>query len=149
VAGWSRARRACWDWRTSRPEGDSTSREDYLVPLTACAEGWSTLDALIQRLIDRNFHATATVNLEVDGHVRAAMERRCSVIIVGRPRSGKTRLAWQLLQERPQTIVVALNPTSSRPLDKFEGSGLTGCQVVLLFNGLHKTAETMQPRLWR
>src|SRR5262249_53311354 len=65
----------------------------------------------------------------------------------GRPMSGKTRLAWQLMQNWPDALVVI--PQSDQPPDKFETSGLSGRAVVLFFDDLHRVALTMDPLKWR
>jgi tetratricopeptide (TPR) repeat protein len=93
------------------------------------------------------FRSDKYVEREVDREARAALERCGGIVIVGRPKSGKTRLAWQLLQERPTSLVVI--PRTSQPPETFESNGLVGNDLVLFFDDLHRTAEAMKLLLWR
>lgn len=140
--------------------------------MTVWAEGWPALAELIEPLIDKNLRAAATVKRvddlevgkdiviaryrsdlylkrEVEQQSRDALERRGGAVIVGRPKSGKTRLALKLLQERPEAVAIIPHPESSRPPDTFEPSGLDGYETILFFDDIHRTAETTQPLSWR
>lgn len=71
------------------------------------------------------------------------------MVIVGRPKSGKTRLVWELLRRREEALVVIPDTGSPRPPDVFEGAGLVGKRVVLFVDDLHSVAQTMEPLKWR
>ena len=153
--------------RGARPDQE---REVYLVPLTVWAEGWSALANLLEPLIDKRLWGAARIKrmsaLEIgtdiviaryksdlyierkeEEQARAALKQRGSVVIVGRPKSGKTRLAWLFLQERPDALVII--PRSDRPPDIFEASSLIGNELVVFFDDLHRTAETSRVLAWR
>ncbi len=154
----------------SRPAGPDQEREVYLVPLSVWADGWPALANLIEPLIDVRLRSTATVkyarSLEMGPdvlivgyrpeiylepmaarHARSALVKHGGVIVIGRPKSGKTRLAWTLLQERPESVVVV--PHDPRPPSNFETSALAGTEIVLFFDDLHRTALTIDPLEWR
>ena len=163
----------------AREESPRVTRQGLLVPWSVWAEGWPALEKLIEPLIDKNLGNAATIKRAhevglqrddqlwigrgsviakfrddvyvergVDARARTALERD-GVMIVGRPKSGKTRLAWQLLQDWPEAVVVIPNPDSSKPPDNIELSGFVGTDLVILFDDLHSVAETMDPLLWR
>jgi tetratricopeptide (TPR) repeat protein len=155
-----------------RAEGPTYARQAYLVPLTTWAEGWPALLKLIEPLIDRNLRAAAKVKIardlevrtdvvmasyrsdiylerDVDRYAHTALTDHRGVIIVGRPESGKTRLAWQLLQKRPEALVIIPHPDSSRPPDRFEGAGLANNDLVVFLDDLHLVAQTANPLEWR
>jgi tetratricopeptide (TPR) repeat protein len=154
----------------SRPAGPDQEREVYLVPLSAWADGWPELADLIQPLIDPRLRNAATVksarSIEVGadvsipgyrpevyvapqalGQAREALVKLGGAIIIGRPLSGKTRLAWQLLHERPESLVVI--PHDPRPPNSFESSSFAGKDVVLFVDDLHRSALTGDPLEWR
>jgi len=154
----------------SRPAGPDQEREVYLVPLSAWADGWPALQDLIEPLVDARLRTHATVkcagtldigtDISIAGYrsevyleppvtptARAALANRHGVILVGKPKSGKTRLAWSLLAESPRLIVVI--PHDPRPPDLFEGAGLAGRQLVLFFDDLHRMALSADPLAWR
>jgi tetratricopeptide (TPR) repeat protein len=153
----------------SRPAGPDQEREVYLVPLSVWAEGWPALANLIEPLIDARLRRTATVkyarSLEIGTdiliagyrpdiyleptairHAHTALAKQGGVIMIGRPKSGKTRLAWQLLQEKPDSVVVI--PHDPRPPNSFEMSGLAGEEIILFFDDLHRTALSIDPLEW-
>ncbi len=154
----------------SRGAGADFEREVYLVPLAVWAQDWPALGRLIEPLIDARLRAAATVkraaSLEVVSDVviarfrsdvyveppalapaRAALAARKGVMIVGRPKSGKTRLAWQLFQENPDALVII--PRRGLPPESFEGSSFSGRAVILFFDDLHRGALTSDPLEWR
>src|SRR5271166_119612 len=154
----------------SRPAGPDQEREVYLVPLSVWAEGWPALADLIEPLIDARLRSAATVkrarSLEIGmdvsiagyrpetyvepaalGQARAALAKHRGVIVVGRPKSGKTRLAWQLLQDRPDLLVVM--PHDPRPPGVYETSSLVGKELVLFFDDLHQSALSVDVPEWR
>ncbi len=156
----------------SRAEGPTHARQGYVVPLSVWAEGWGALAKTIEPLIDKNLRGAAKVKRvsaldvsedviisryrselyverEVDHHARTALERSGDVIVVGRPKSGKTRLALELLREQEDALVVIPDSSSSKPPNRFEEAGLTNERVVLFFDDLHGVARTMQPLTWR
>jgi tetratricopeptide (TPR) repeat protein len=155
----------------SRPETPDQEREGYLVPLTVWAEGWPGLDDLIEPLIDQNLRNAAKVHpvreldigtdvvvanyrsdlyieREVDQGARDALELYGGVLIVGKPKSGKTRLAWQMLRDRPKALVVIPDRRNPRLPATFERSGLVGSDAVLFFDDLHDGAEIADPLKW-
>jgi tetratricopeptide (TPR) repeat protein len=82
------------------------------------------------------------------GHLaRTALAQRGGVVIIGKPKSGKTRLAWQLLQEHPEAIVVI--PKQAQPPEPFGAAGFGGKEVVLFFDDLHSRASSIDPLAWR
>lgn len=155
----------------ARAEGSPHAREDYLVPLSAWAHGWPALDRLIDPLIDSNlgnaarvkraremeigtdiilanYNGDLYVQRQADDHAQSALEQRESVVIVGKPKSGKTRLAWQLLRTQPEALVVVPDSYSARP-PAFEASGLLDSELVLFIDDLHRVAQTMDLLEWR
>ena len=157
-----------------RGENEHTAREDYLVPLSVWAEGWPALKDLIEPLVDGKLRGAATVKRsadlsvgigtdvvvagyrpkvyverEVDDLARRALDERGGVVVVGRPLSGKSRLAVELLREDPRAVLVIPRLDSPAPPESFEASGFAGEDAVLLFDDLHRTAETFQTLAWR
>lgn len=157
-----------------RVEGGTHAREVYLVPLSAWAEGWPTLNDIIAPLVDRKLRGAATVRRgpdisvgigedvvvagyrpdvyagrEVDEMARRALNERGGVIVVGRPLSGKSRLAVELLLEYPRSLVVMPRPHSPAPPEGFETSGFSDEEAILLLDDLHRTAKTSQTLAWR
>ncbi len=154
----------------SRPAGPVQEREVYIVPIGIWAEAWPALAALIEPLVDERLRAAAVVrrvkalrvpedvriagyrpDIQIDRPVMARardlLERLGAVIIVGRPKSGKTRLAWDLIRERPEALAVI--PHDPLPPAAFEGSTLAGEDLVLFFDDLHRSALSGDPLAWR
>ena len=69
------------------------------------------------------------------------------LLIIGRPRSGKTRLAWDLIRTHPDAVLVM--PHEPRPPTGFEIAGLRGRQIIVLCDDLHRDAEQFRPTLWK
>jgi len=157
-----------------REESKHTGREDYLVPLCVWVEGWPALEELIEPLVDEKLRASATVKRSrglsagvgadvvvagyrtdvyaernVDALARRALDEHDGVIVIGRPLSGKSRLAVQLLLDDPRAVVVIPRPHSPAPPEGFEASGFVGESAVLFFDDLHRTAGTSQVLAWR
>jgi tetratricopeptide (TPR) repeat protein len=153
----------------SRPAGHSQEREVYVVPLAEWADAWPALASLIEPLVDERLRSAAIVrraaalrvpddvaiagyrpevNLErpITDRARAAIEKHGGVVIIGRPKSGKTRVAWQLLQDRPDAIAVI--PYVALPPASFDTSTLMGTEVVLFFDDLHRFVLTNDPVAW-
>ena len=152
----------------SRPAGADQQREVYLVPLSVWAAGWAALSALIQPLVDERLRNAATVlparafsaELEIAGFLpdvyldrpiadtaRRTLRDNKAVIIIGKPGSGKTRLAWELLKQWPEAVVI--RPNRAEPPEQFEVSTFAGRDTALLFDDLHRLAATYNPVAWR
>jgi tetratricopeptide (TPR) repeat protein len=152
----------------SRPAGADQQREVYLVPLSVWASGWAALSALIQPLVDERLRNAATVlparafsaELEIAGFLpevyldrpmadiaRRALRDKKVVMIVGKPGSGKTRLAWELLKQWPEAIVI--RPNRADPPEQFEVSTFAGQDIALVLDDLHRVAATYNPVAWR
>lgn len=154
----------------ARAEGSAHAREGFMIPLSVWAEGWPALERLIEPLVDENLRGAAVVKraseLSVgtdlvvaryreDVHIERQIEQRAltalaqgGVVIVGRPKSGKTRLVVDLLRQHSDTLVVIPYPGAPPP-DRFEVSGLDSIDVFVVFDDLHATAATTQPLRWQ
>ena len=156
----------------ARAEGQKVQREVYVVPLAAWAAGLPSLGELLTPLADRRLRAAATVRkagqLEAGSHgpdvvlaeykpdiylkrgvdtlAHRAMQEGRGVILVGKPKSGKTRLALEVLRPDPGRVVII--PHDVTPPEIFEGSGLAGHAVTLLFDDLHRSWLTADPLSW-
>lgn len=82
-----------------------------------------------------------------DDAARTAFDGHGGVIIIGRPKSGKTRLAYELLRWRQNSLVII--PHADRPPSPDQLSGLARRDVILFFDDLHQGAETRRPLEWR
>jgi tetratricopeptide (TPR) repeat protein len=79
---------------------------------------------------------------------RAALQQSGAVVIVGKPLSGKTRLATELIRSGPDALVVI--PRANEPPAALEALAVSGPEVVLFIDDLHQPArQTMQPLSWR
>lgn len=154
----------------SRGAAAGWQREAYLVPLSVWAEGWPALYELIEPLIDARLSRAAKVkrtrlleiptDIHIEGYrpnlyinrqeeqlARTALSQRGGVIIIGKPISGKTRLAYQLLMEHPEALVVI--PQHPMPPESFESSGLVGNDLILFFDDLHEDYLHIDPLEWK
>ena len=147
-------------------------RAAYVNPLTAWLPTVPELVDMIDPFVSQKFRRFATVRLgrtlqpEPDGlqidHclpsvylVRAAdadAEKALdgdegSVCLVGLKGSGKSRLAWELLRRRPDTVVVL--PDDEPPDDLGDPSDLEKREVILLFENLHVATKARKTRAWR
>jgi hypothetical protein len=68
------------------------------------------------------------------------------LLIIGRPKSGKTRLAWEVIRKHPDAVLVI--PRKPMPPQEFETAGLSGRQVIIFCDDLHSVAEQFQPLYW-
>ena len=168
---WFSAREGCLAWRTRRAEVPTAEREVYIVPLASWAEGWPELAALIDPLVDqrprnatdrvlriremdavrdlllaeRGYRPDVYWNRAADRMLVTALEQHRAAVIIGKPASGKTRMAWEVLQAWPEAVVVA--PKEGSP-PEFEPAGLSGNSLVLLVDNLHERAPTARPVEW-
>ena len=155
---------------TSRRKGaPDTERELYLMPLSAWAERLEPLQEMIVPFVDEALRSAAWVgspsdvpfsgvlpldkydpdvylNRGADQLAREQLAETGAVIIVGKPKSGKSRLVSELLATRPDDLVIA--PFSDIPPPDFEGSSLRGRDVFLLLDDVHDRAETLRPTQW-
>jgi len=158
----------------ARSSGANHKREAYLVPLTVWAAGWPKLAELLEPLIDGRLRGTATIkrsrNLKigletgsdiviasyrpdiyeerlVDKLASEVLARNNNIIIIGKPRSGKTRLAHRLLQELPESLVII--PHTFPPSPPFEPSELTNHDLILFLDDVHRTIRTHDPHRWK
>jgi hypothetical protein len=120
----------------ARDAGPEKGREVYVIPLSLWARDWSALAALFEPLVDAPLRVAATARrarvldagidvviagdpiryyLErpVDALTRDVLDRQGGLVIVGRPKSGKTRMAWELLRANQEWLVVI--PHADRP----------------------------------
>ncbi len=77
----------------------------------------------------------------------ATLSNGDGVVIVGRPLSGKTRLAWALLRRQLDALVII--PRTAEPPPIEPSLGLARHDLILFFDDLHDTAETSRPLAWR
>jgi tetratricopeptide (TPR) repeat protein len=154
----------------ARAESAARQREAYIVPITAWGRDWPALTALVEPLIDRQLRFSANIQpardlivgadimveeyrpdiyleREADQKALAAFRASGNVVVVGRPLSGKTRLVLQLVRQSPDTLVVI--PRTDRPPQTFENAGLSGKSLLLLFDDVHRVAETIRPLEWQ
>lgn len=155
----------------ARAEGQKTQREVYVVPLSSWAGRLAALAEQLAPLVDRRLGATATVRLvtklragaqgpdlvvagyrpdvylkrSADRLAAQALRTQRGAVVVGKPKSGKTRLALELLRADPERVIVI--PRSTPP-DDFEAAGLAGRPVTLLFDDLHRSWLTADPVRW-
>jgi TPR repeat protein len=155
----------------SREGGKDFQAEAYIVPLSVWADGWPELQQLIEPLIDRELRAAATIKpartLEIErdiliskrGFAPAYIEREALVkarkllaqprpiLVVGRPMSGKSRLALELLKERDSVLVVI--PRGDELPARFETAGIAGRRLALFFDDLQmRSFSTFNPLEW-
>jgi hypothetical protein len=141
----------------ARQASPQAGRESYVVPINTWSAGWPALVELLRPFADRRLRAAATVrradelstttdllvarylaDVWVERTVMAQARRAFDaggVVIIGRPTSGKTRLAYELLRERPSAL--AILPKDRRPPDTFMVTPLDGQDVVLVLDDLH------------
>jgi len=156
----------------ARETGPTAEREAYLVPLSTWADKWPALGQLIVPFIDRNLRQAAKVkrarDLEITGDrrdlviegyrpdlfisrkvVSLARDKlnQNGLIIIGKPKSGKTRLAFELMAEQPERIVII--PISHTPPDTFEPAGLYGKHVTIILDDIHWAPEASDLTQWR
>lgn len=81
----------------------------------------------------------------VDGEARRAFDQCGCVLIIGRPLSGKTHTAWNLVRNTPNVLLVV--PRQGEP-PSFTPSGFHGKEIVLFFDDVHLVTETGDPLLW-
>jgi hypothetical protein len=95
------------------------------------------------------YHPGAYESRDVDTRAREMLERRGAVIVLGRPKSGKTRLLWQLLRQSPDAVIVA--PRQPLPPPGFEEAGLRTLRdsLYLLLDDLHGVSPAMDVLEWR
>lgn len=145
----------------SRPLGTHVTPEGYLIPLEVWAEDWPALDKLIEPFIERSLREAAVVkpvaainvgeegDILIDGYVPEAyvthpaedtmydaFDRFDKVFIIGRPTSGKTRLAWELMRDQEETILII--PTQKEPPANLKMPSLRNRSVILFFDDIHK-----------
>ncbi len=82
---------------------------------------------------------------EANRRITNALQECSGVVIIGRPRSGKTRAAWETLRQNPKALVVI--PREDYP-PPFDAAGLQGKDVILFIDDLHLSAETAHPIAW-
>jgi hypothetical protein len=67
------------------------------------------------------------------------------IMVIGRPLSGKTRTAWEVMRHSPKSTVVI--PRVDDPPD-FRSDGLRGKNVILFIDDLHLIAPTLDLNGW-
>lgn len=98
-------------------------------------------------LVIAAYRADVHVERPQEGLAEQALEGGRGLLVIGRPKSGKTRLVWDCLRKRPDVLVVM--PRDPQPPAEFEQAGLAGRDVILLCDDLHNVAESLQPLRWR
>jgi Tfp pilus assembly protein PilF len=156
----------------ARAGSAQVGRQGFVVPVTTWSDGWPALTEIVEPFVDSSLRDAAIVKrsrlLEVgddlvisrkgfrgdvylqraaDQQADNALEKCGGVMIVGRPGSGKTRLALRLLQAQPDTVAVI--PRHSQPPAKFELSVPVGVRVVAVFDDLTRSAITADPLAWQ
>lgn len=92
-----------------------------------------------------DFRSNVYLSRSADRQAKTALEQRRGVVIIGRPRSGKTRMAWNLLSQYPDTLVVI--PHQGHPPD-FASNGLKRKDLILFADDIHLSAQTANLLAW-
>jgi predicted ATPase len=154
----------------ARPESSALARGGVANPLSAWADGWDELERRIQPLADAQFwerawllRADAVEELAKILRIEALQEeiyvprdvetsadtvwKECrSLLLLGRRKSGKSRIVKQLLRAHPEAVVVV--PTYREPPASLDSlSSLVGREVILLVENLG-TDTVLDPTDW-
>ena len=79
---------------------------------------------------------------------RDTLERRSGLLLVGRPMSGKTRLAWELVRDRSETRSWYFHTMPNPPgISRLRAS--PDGEIIVLCDDLHSRAEQLEPMRWR
>ena len=151
----------------SRSEGSSTAREGYMVPISAWFPMNRELEAMSRPFVDATLAARATVKIGADlnpatdfdleydpdrvlerPEEEAAEEllgslRRC--LILGRPGSGKTWIAYRLMRKRPGVVVI---PRLGAPPERFDKSALFENGLLLAIDGAENLEGDFNFKSW-
>lgn len=93
-----------------------------------------------------DFDPNRYIAREVDGLALTILSERDSLIIIGRPLSGKSRLVWEVLKHFQDAIVVI--PREDNP-PEFSSNGLNERTVVLFIDDFHLVAPTFDLLAWK
>jgi predicted ATPase len=153
----------------ARAAGARQERTAYVNPLSAWAENWPELEVRLNPFVDEALWQRAEVIRadldEIEGriaidsyrddvYIRRAIDERAQetldqkggVLLLGRPKSGKSRLARELV--RRQSGALLLIPKARRPPEEFEESTFAECDVVLLADNLDGDPDALAPLDW-
>jgi tetratricopeptide (TPR) repeat protein len=98
-------------------------------------------------VVVQGFRPEVELERTVERLARDSLQEHQAVVIIGRPKSGKTRLAVKLIQELPNAT--AIFPRTDEPPLSFSGLALQGRDLILFCDDLHQNAETLKPLLWK
>lgn len=88
------------------------------------------------------------IEREIEQKARDALANRGIVMLVGKPLSGKTRLAYHLLREWPNALVVMPQGYQVLP-ERFEAAGFWGYDIIVVFENLVRQVPACDPYEWR
>jgi predicted ATPase len=152
----------------ARAEGPRVGRKAYLNPISAWTEGLPALKAHIHPFATSKLRERADVSwaggvasprLDIPGlrpdlyvprpeddHAKSAFAEG-GVCLVGRPRSGKTRIVHNLLREGRDDVMVVV-PGRMAPPETLTGEDLEDRDVILVFDNLHMAVNDIKPLWW-
>jgi len=139
-----------------------------VVPISDWIDGLGQISPVVEPLISRSLLAAAEVRrahavrigaefpiagfrefyLDRDAFAQAdsALNDLGAVLLVGKPKSGKTRLAWNLVHQNPNAVVVL--PIDTEPPTLNSPCGLEGCDVFLVIDDIQKSAQGLNVLSW-
>lgn len=153
----------------ARAETSVVGRAAIMNPLAAWAEGWPALAKRIQPFADKvlarlarvvradsdelaevlpipHFNADVYVARRLEADARVVLTESKSLLLLGRPKSGKTRVVRELLRARSDAAVVI--PKRKSPPLHFEPSGLAARDVIVVVDNLDEDREFLDPADW-
>jgi tetratricopeptide (TPR) repeat protein len=92
-----------------------------------------------------DFRPDVFIARKADREAAQVLDACGGLVLIGRPLSGKTRAALEVMRRSPEAVVVI--PREDRPPD-FSRDGLRGKDVILFIDDLHLVAPTLDLMGW-
>lgn len=152
----------------ARQESAELGRSGVVNPLSAWAEDWPELAHRIQPFADKalsdlaivvradadelgeilriKFFRDVYVPRGVETAADEALKASRSLLLLGGPKSGKTRIVREVLRAHADAVVVV--PTFRSPPLHFEPSSLSGTEVILVVDNLGRDGAVFDSSAW-